>query len=188
MDFFGTKQTKGQLFSDWAAKLKSLGEEADLYQLTTEDMKYLTGVVDEKLRTEFLKEAKPTLKLLDKIVHQYEIAAFSVKAMTSQDSEVRQVSQGMKQQTKIPSSKELMDQGKCVRCGTAGHSAPDCRHKTSLCHSCQQTGHLKRVCQATRHGRTKNKARAVAQATEEDPGEYESDQEQKTTDVMHQET
>ena len=85
VDFFGTKQTKGQLFSNWAAKLKSLGEEADLYQMTTEDlhiMRYLTGVVDEKLRTEFLKEAKPTPKLLDKIVHQYEIAAFSMKDIT----------------------------------------------------------------------------------------------------------
>ena len=79
-DFFGTKQTKGQLFSDWAVKLKSRGEETDLYQLTTEDlhnMRYLTGVVDKKLRTEFLKEVKPTLKLLNKIVHQYEIATFS---------------------------------------------------------------------------------------------------------------
>ena len=156
-------------------------------------MRYLTRVCDEKLREKFLKEGKPTVKLLDKIAHQHELTESSVKAMSSQRADLRQVTGGNKQQKpKIPSSKDLMDQGKCIRCGTAGHSAPDSRHKTSLCHGCQKQGHLKRVCQTLRKGNSKmpaNKARAVTQAQERDPGEeslppeYDSETEQKPTDV-----
>ena len=112
--------------------------------------------------------------------------------MMNQRSDIRQVRSNSKQRKpRIPSSKELLDQGKCIRCGTAGHSAPDCHHKSSLCHGCQQQGHLKRVCQTLRKGKAKanvNKARAVAQAEEEDvneevpPPEYDLETDQKPTD------
>ena len=110
--------------------MRALGNEADLTQLTTDDiyiMRYLTGVCDEKLREKFLKEAKPTLKPLDKVAHQHEVAESSVKAMSTQRADLRQVMGGNKQQkSKMPLSKDLMDQRKCIRYGTTGHSAPDC--------------------------------------------------------------
>ena len=75
MEFFEAKQAPGELFSDFVSKLRALGDEAALPSLSTEDiyiMRYLTSTSDKKLREEFLKESKPSLKQFDKIVLQYE--------------------------------------------------------------------------------------------------------------------
>ena len=34
----------------------------------------------------------------------------------------------------------------CHRCGTPGHSAPQCRFKDRVCHKCKKKGHLAKVC------------------------------------------
>ena len=96
MDFFEAKQAKGQTMSDWVSKLTALGEEADLSSMSAEDlyiMRYLMGTCDTKLREKFLEEPKPSLKRLDKIIHQHEMAESSVKAMTCSRTEARMVNQ-----------------------------------------------------------------------------------------------
>ena len=72
VEFFESKQQKGQTFSDWATKLKALGDEAALATLDPDPvyvMRYLTGTCDEKLREKFLQQEEPTMERLDKIVH-----------------------------------------------------------------------------------------------------------------------
>ena len=36
----------------------------------------------------------------------------------------------------------------CHRCGTPGHSAPQCRFKDRVCHKCKKKGHLAKVCRS----------------------------------------
>ena len=182
VDFFESKQQKDQIFSDWTAQLRALGNEADLSNFSTEDiyiMRYLTGTRDDKLREKFLKEPKPTLKLFDKIAHQHEIAASSIKAMTAQRTDTRLVGQ-KRQQRRVPTTKELLEQKKCIRCGVPGHTANNCYHKEAVCHGCQGKGHLKRVCQNSQKEKRPmpTKARAVTgddKEAPEAPPEYRSD-------------
>ena len=72
VEFFESTQTTGQSFSDWSSKVKALGDEAALSDLSTDGiyvMRYITGTVDMKLRERFLKEESPTMEVLDKIAH-----------------------------------------------------------------------------------------------------------------------
>ena len=186
VDFFGSKQQKGQLFSDWAAQLKALGDEADLSTMTPDMlyiMKYLTGVSDVKLREKFFKEHNPSLKQLDRIVHQHEVAEQSIKAMANPVVEVRQMSR------KIPSLQQLNNEKKCYRCGVSGHAPDKCNAKEMKCHGCEQKGHLKRVCQVLRNkkgGNKREKTRAVTEAKEEQedpPPKYESEEEEAEEEV-----
>ena len=130
-----------------------MGDEASLTSLTTSDiyvMRYLTGTIDEKLREKFLKEAKPTVELLDKIAHQHEVAACSMRVMDNNRAEAKFVRQGQgceAQGCRIPSMKELIEQRRCTRCGNPDHTSKTCSHKNSICFGCQDEGHLKKVCQ-----------------------------------------
>ena len=76
VEFFESTQTTGQSFSDWSSKVKALGDEATLSDLSTDGiyvMRYITGTVDMKLRERFLKEESPTMEVLDKIAHRHNI-------------------------------------------------------------------------------------------------------------------
>ena len=186
VDFFESQQTKGQLFSDWSAQLRALGDEASLTSLTTSDiyvMRYLTGTIDEKLREKFLKEEKPTVELLDKIAHQHEVAASSMRVMNNNRAEAKFVRQGQGYEAqghhRIPSMKELIEQHRCTRCGNPDHTSKTCSHKNSICFGCQEEGHLKMVCQKYRSGTIKTtrqkaatKARVVTEQALEDLPEY----------------
>ena len=191
MEFFESRQQKDQLFSDWSSQLRALGDEAALNELTTEGiyiMRYLTGVADEKLREKFLKETQPTIDLLDKIAHQHEVAASSIRSMGGGAAEVKKVN--TQRRRTIPSTRELLAESKCTRCGEGSHEPAKCPHKLSICHGCQTAGHLKRVCQKTRLGKRwlqgkqpKAAARAVTDSafTQEEPDDvppgYTSDKE-----------
>ena len=195
VDFFESQQTKGQLFSDWSAQLRALGDEASLTSLTTSDiyvMRYLTGTIDKKLREKFLKEEKPTVELLDKIAHQHEVAASSMRVMDNNRAEAKFVRQGQGYEAQgrrhVPSMKELIEQRCCTRCGNPDHTSNTCSHKNSICFGCQYEGHLKKVCQKYRSGTiktTRQKATAnkvTEQALEDlpedvDPPENSSDSE-----------
>ena len=113
VEFFESSQQKGQLFSDWTAKLKALGDEASLNSLTTDDiyvMSYLTGTIDEKLHEKFLKEPQPNVELLNRITHQHEVAASSIKAMGGSKEDARKVN--IWPSMRIPSTKEMQQHGR----------------------------------------------------------------------------
>ena len=98
-------------------------------------MRYLACTCDEKVWEKFLKEPKPLLKLCDKIAHQHEVAASAVKALTTPRTEAelaRMVRQ--RPQQRLLTTKELMDQKKCIRCGMPGHTANGYQHKETTCH------------------------------------------------------
>ena len=40
------------------------------------------------------------------------------------------------------------EEAKCYRCGSAGHLAPGCPHKTKCCDNCNKIGHLACVCRS----------------------------------------
>ena len=148
-------------------------------------MRYLTGTCDTKLREKFLEEPKPSLKRFDKIIHQHEIAESSVKVMTDSRTEARMVNQMRRQQKFVPTTRELLEQKKCIRCGLSRHLASACQHKETKCHGCQGKGHLKRVCQNSKQDSRpqRSQARAVADNEANDvsdePPEYTSDDEDK---------
>ena len=160
--FFNDKQMPGQLASDWVAKLRALGDEAELEEMTTEHlyiMRYVCGVSDAKLRGKFLKEKKPSLEMFNEIILQHEAVKQSEKVITTGDPTTiaRQVRQGGGQDNnftthtqsgrKIPSIAEMKKQNRCTRCGLSTHKANDCYAINKDCNNCGIKGHLARVCQ-----------------------------------------
>ena len=196
MEFFEAKQAPGELFSDFVSKLRALGDEAALPSLSTEDiyiMRYLTSTSDKKLREEFLKESKPSLRQFDKIVLQYKRAENSFQTTAASKVEANQVQRQPGERGRIPplTMKELISQKRCTRCGLQTHAAGACQHKESECRICHTKGHLGRVCQSRFKNKPPTKARAVKSegpeptgAKEEEPPGYSSDNsEDNTTDV-----
>ena len=160
--FFNDKQMPGQLASDWVAKLRALGDEAELEEMTTEHlyiMRYVCGVSDAKLRGKFLKEKKPSLELFNEIILQHEAVKQSEKVITTGDptTTARQVRQGgepgknsithAQAGRKIPSIEEMKKQNRCTRCGLSTHKANECYANNKDCNNCGIKGHLARVCQ-----------------------------------------
>ena len=153
--FLESKQQQGQLFSDWASRLRALGDEASLHDLTTEKiyiMHYLTGVSEEKLREKFLKEAEPTIEALDQIT-QHKVAASSIRSMGGRIDARKVVPTLNRSQKRIPSTRDLI--GRCTHCSDDNHPLSGCPQKSSTCHGCKTTGHLLRVCQKAQLGKAK---------------------------------
>ena len=146
VDFFSSCQEQGQSFSDWAADLRKLGDEAGLSSLTVDEiymMRYFTGVTDMDLRKKFFKEIGPNLKKLNAIVKQHEIGKSNKKSISTKCREVmRKISYDSDNRYKREPSQRKV----CARCGCTGHSPDDCRHKNAICHNCQGKCLLSGVC------------------------------------------
>ncbi len=88
LKFFQYRQSPGQLFSDYAAKLHKIGNEADLGSVGVEELyiyKYISGTCDDKLREKFLKEQNPTWEDMAQAYKCVEIMAEQNKVMLSGD-------------------------------------------------------------------------------------------------------
>ena len=65
LDFFNFKQSNGQAFTDWYQKLRKKGDEVDLAAMTVNDlyaMRSFTGITDNDLKKEFLKQTDKSTK------------------------------------------------------------------------------------------------------------------------------
>jgi len=103
-DYFHGMQKKGQRFSEHAAKLLRVAQEADLAALTIDDLHcftYISTCSDKKLRDKFLKVETPTLLEFNRIVKNYERVTNANSAMDDQEganSQVKQVKQNKREQ------------------------------------------------------------------------------------------
>lgn len=185
-EFFRAKQQTGQLFSDWATTLRRMGDEANLHEMTTEDiyiMRYITGASDPKLKEKFLKEPKPSLTLFNEIVDQHEIAG-NINASQEQPPRINAI-----QQQKTPTIRELEDQGRCVKCGSQEHTKTDCQIPATVeCRACGTPGHFAKVCQRNngkanaeyrrqkareKRAKKKGKVKAITEAKDDDDDDDE---------------
>ena len=188
-EFFRSRQQAGQLFSDWATNLRRMGDEANLDEMTTEDiyiMRYITGTADAKLKEKFLKEPKPSLTLFHEIIDQHEIAK-NIELAQDEGAGAGRVTAVLPQ--KVPTMKELDEQGRCSKCGSKDHKQKDCQIPANVeCLACGTPGHFAKVCQRN-NGKAnaeyrKQKAKAkkkrnerikvVNEAPEEDDDEEEA--------------
>lgn len=165
-DFFKEMQKPGEQFSDWAIRLKRLGDEAELVACTEDDlyvMRYLTGGLDERLRRRLLRVENPSKVLLDKEIQRYEAETKSLKATAPPAAaSAAAVEKGRTQgggpgpgarrtDGQVLYSDRLAafrKEGRCPRCGDRKEkdTKHDCRARGKNCSACGRDGHLAAVC------------------------------------------
>ena len=158
-EFFTMTQRIGEKFSDFVGRLKAAGEEADLGNLSVDEMhmfRYIEGCSDVSLRKRLLEVVKPTLEQFDQVYKAYESANSQHQALDSAVAAMPLRTQHVKfntQRQRMPRQyiagkikrSDLI--GKCFRCGSSAHTATSCPIPSgTICHNCQKPGHLTRVC------------------------------------------
>jgi hypothetical protein len=84
LDFFKLAQTKGQLFTDFYAKLSGMGELADLAGIEIEDMtvfRIIVALHDDNLRQLILRLSELTLTEVMREARAYESASTTTQHM-----------------------------------------------------------------------------------------------------------
>jgi len=183
LDYFRCRPMPGQLYSDFRDKLNRLGEEADLPGLTTEDIKimmYMATVPKGPLHDKFMLPKEPTLKQLDQMIDEYEMAINKANANHYSDDSLTATSIMQVQPTRSISSKSksyspqhpqyhqpnrpgkviLSDMRKkrlCLSCNKPinDHKSGKCWAKSSTCKFCNNLGHIEAACINKKSGRAK---------------------------------
>ena len=160
-DYFRLTQKEDQQFSDHMAKLLRIAREADLADLSVEDLhcfRLISSVTDKKLREKFLKLEEPTLPELVKVVKAYERVQATCNALDGEDpqSTVKKVSQSPYKKEKmgrnkepksgIDDSKDKKRNTQCYTCGALDHIRTACKLKDAKCNFCKRKGHVEAVC------------------------------------------
>ncbi len=151
LDFFRSSQKAGQTWSTWAMKLKNLGCQADLGDLTIENiivMRYLCGTNDEKLREKFLKEQHPTKEDLEHIARVYETSQKQISSLSKDKLSSLRSSNSSKH---IPDKSFIVKhksdlRNRCASCGMRNADRASCQFRNAQCSSCKKQGHISRVC------------------------------------------
>jgi hypothetical protein len=89
LDFFRCQQTPKQPFSDFIVNLKQKGDEADLADLTVDELymfRYVCGCTNEKLQEKLLKLNNPTLEDMEHEILNYKIAQNAIKSIEKESS------------------------------------------------------------------------------------------------------
>ena len=148
-NFFNCNQSVGEKFSDWNLRLQMEGQEADLANLSIDDMyslRYVTGTSDRKLREEFLKQKKPTRQDLLQIAMSWE-AASNVGEALGTTKKIAAAQLQVHKPDKYQGQKSYPDlRGKCYRCGQNHSRDAHCPAKGKSCHSCGKLNHFDKVC------------------------------------------
>ena len=167
VDFFKYIQTPKQSFGEFFARVRQLGDEADVAKLRPQDIlvyKVICGTSDSKLRDEFFKLKEPTLDDLRNCESEYAMRrrnnrgceaaqgaprASSVNAVQNgarpKDNKNRRGNDNKKNSGgKVQLSLEHL-RGKCMTCGESRHEAgTKCPMKGLKCNHCKKTGHVAR--------------------------------------------
>ena len=137
MEFFQMTQNANEEFSNYAAKLQKVGDEADLERLSVNYLyvyKYICTATDDDLLNKFLAVKKTTrVKLVNVAVH-HETSQSTKKSLGSE-------SVAYKTFTKPKSTQGYTQASKCFRCGRSNHKAHECPMKTA---TSQRSACLKR--------------------------------------------
>ena len=161
--FFKYDQKPGQLFSDYAAKLRKIGDEAELARVGPNELyiyRYFTGCKDDELLTKFLDLGICDLDRLREVYRIYEQSGVALKALgAGGGNRASQASGGggsggggrkrdnyqRKDRSDSKNSGKVKEK-KCHRCGKTNHEPRDCPHKDATCHHCNGKGHIRPVC------------------------------------------
>ena len=149
-DFHATNQDRGQVFSDFYAKLKQKGDEADLANMTIDDIyvfRILMGTTDQELLKRFMKLKEPTLKDILKEGEDYEIYMRNQKmtAGPTMATVAAVMQQSLTQDQALALYKSL--KGKCMGCGKPKHETRQaCSQYGKTCSKCQKLNHGSWCC------------------------------------------
>ena len=92
LDLFRIIQTPGLQPTDVLAKIKALGEEADLSSLSVDELYifiWICATTDSSLKEKFLKLENPTLQDLERTARAHEVANTSLQANTTQVNKIK---------------------------------------------------------------------------------------------------
>ena len=136
--FFSLRQKMGETFSDFAVRLRQVGDGADLHNMGVDQLyvfRYVGGTADEKLREKFLKETDPTFEALRAVARAHEVAQRGNSSLSEQ-----------KEVVNLAQDKPKL---KCFRCGKDGHASPKCSLEASAvtCGKCGKAGHMDFACE-----------------------------------------
>jgi hypothetical protein len=171
LEYFRLQQPQGMKFTDWALRLKTRGDGADIDGgLTREEIevfRWFTGVTDPKLRERFFLLQNPTLAALKAEAQRYEALTTAESALKRERTQAKQVSTSDEKQrsskrssfsprkrTRIPSF--LI--GKCFKCASPDHVSTKCPKNSKFlkCRFCKKTGHTDAACIKRHKTRTNN--------------------------------
>ena len=160
--FFKYDQKPGQLFSDYAAKLRKIGDEAELARVGPNELyiyRFFTGCKDEELLTKFLDLGICDLDRLREVYRIYEQSGVALKALgAGGGNKASQASGGgggggggrrhdsRQRKDRSESKNRGKKEKKCHRCGKTNHEPRDCPQKDATCHYCKGKGHIRPVC------------------------------------------
>ncbi|TRY71070.1 hypothetical protein TCAL_12980, partial [Tigriopus californicus] len=177
VEYFATNWKSGDSYSKHLAKMESLAKEADLANMSIDQIQTFRLVssvyADKKLKKKLLELENPSLRTVKQKILSYERAIFAASTPSSTASvEVNRVigqqSQKKSNRQKSSKAKSWADlEGKCTCCGAKEHKAAQCPKRTSSCNKCGRKGHLSSVCMSG-VSFPKTPARA-SQVTEADP-------------------
>ena len=89
LEYFRSKQQRGQMASDWVQLLTRAGDEADLAAMTTGELyviRVMTGLHDEKLLEQLLLIRDPTKQSIDECIAQHETGQIYLRSIQSERS------------------------------------------------------------------------------------------------------
>jgi hypothetical protein len=197
LDYFRYVQASGQSFSDYVAKLRQKGNEADLASLTLDEIyifRIMSGLVDAKLKEKLLELKSPTLAALITEAADYEVARRNLKASTGESSGA---SAKFSRQERDKRSKSKGGQSgagpSCGKCGNREHEeGRPCPAAERNCNSCNRRGHFSKtrrgvpLCPAlVKKEKEKEKEKAPREEAREDRGREDRGRDDRRRDDRH---
>lgn len=164
LEYFRYSRQPGQAASNFVARLVQLSFEADLAQLTTDQLqvyRVLTGIKEDQLLGKLLDLKEMTFDAVQKKITQYEVnkaskASVSDKNGGSNTATTTRVNAvgGARPKQQSPSTSGSGGclspadlRGKCGCCGSPKHMKAACPSKDkATCTTCGKNGHWKSVC------------------------------------------
>ena len=165
LDYYRFAQSTGQKFTDWSQKLLKMEHEANLQEMTEDElrcMRYITGCTDQDLLKEFMKEANPTVQRLDEIAVTHERNKKYEKAMGKSYANATKPATQVKQ----PNQQKVQRGKQRVNVNATTSAAPNSRPTTKKarfpsyvmplveagkCVKCGNKRDDSHVCRATEH-------------------------------------
>ena len=170
-EYFLHQQARGQKWSSFFHKEEQLALEADIENITEDQLRVqflISQTIDKQLRTKLLKLNQPTrLALLEEalIFENEKLISKNLDRNQSEDNKTRKTDEVVNKEKpwskKVQKSKSKENtrftsrpkfKGKCDGCGIVGHKKVHCRAQKSsprgkaTCYNCKQEGHFMAEC------------------------------------------
>ena len=161
MAFFTSEQGQGQDLSAWICHLEELADEAEIEDIKMADIllfRILTGTVNLKFRGELTKLPNPTLADYKRKVVDLEVARRmensidknkkAIAAAVKQKPQQQQQAGNKGPQQGRMSLKQAYEKmkGRCLCCGSKGHTRDSCSKTHLSCNACGKEGHIAPAC------------------------------------------